>query len=235
MPFLESPESIVAESVLFQSGGYRLEGEFLYPESAALVGAAVIANPHPMLGGDMRNNVVLALGDGLASHGLAVLRFNYRGVGRSEGPEVDVASHLARFWETSHIPDELDLHTDLEAAIGFLRNAISADAPIAAIGYSFGCALLPHVNSIDTLNCLALIAPTVAKHDYDSYKSMTLPLLVIAPEDDFATDSATMRQWFDQISAPKQIVTTIRDNHFFRGHETWLVQTVLTFLDAQWR
>jgi alpha/beta superfamily hydrolase len=235
MSFLESPESIVAESVLFRSGAYRLEGEFLYPESAAPTGAAVIANPHPMLGGDMRNNVVVGLGDGLAERGLAVLRFNYRGIGCSEGPRVDVASHLAWFWENSHIAEEIELHTDLEAAIGFLRTAVSPNLPIAAIGYSFGCALLPHVDSIDKLDSLVLVAPTVTKHDYDSYKTVTRPLLVIAPEDDFATDSATIRQWFDQITAPKQIVTTLRDNHFFRGHEAWLAQTIHTFLAARWR
>jgi alpha/beta superfamily hydrolase len=235
MPFLESPETVVAESVRFQSGPHRLEGEFLYPESAPPAGVAVIANPHPLLGGDMHNNVVVRLADGLAERGFAVLRFNYRGVGRSEGPKIDVASHLARFWETSHAPDELDLAVDLEAAIGFLSGAISADLPIAAIGYSFGCALLPHVHSIDKLDSLVLIAPTVAKHDYESYKTVTRPLLVIAPEDDFATDSATVHQWFDQISAPKQIVTTCRDNHFFRGHESWLVQTIHTFLTARRR
>ncbi len=235
MPFLESPEAVVSESVVFQSGPYRLEGEFLYPESAPPTGAAVIANPHPMLGGDMRNNVVFGLGDGLAEHGLAVLRFNYRGVGHSEGPKIDVASHLPRFWETSHIPDELDLHADLEAAIGFLRTVVSADTPMAAIGYSFGCALLPHVRSVDKLDSLVLIAPTIAKHDYDSYKTASRPLLVIAPEDDFATDSATVRQWFDQIPAMKEMVMTLRDNHFFRGHESWLVQTIHTFLAARWR
>jgi uncharacterized protein len=233
MPSPGSIEAVVAESVFFRSGPHRLEGELLYPEAAPPLGAVVIANPHPLLGGDMRNNVVQGLGDGLAERGLAVLRFNYRGVGRSEGPKFDAAGNLARFWETSHVSGELDLHADLEAAIGFLRAAVAA--PIAAVGYSFGCALLPHVASLEQLDCLVLVAPTVAKHDYQPYKTVSRPLLVIAPEDDFATDSATVSHWFDQILAPKQIVSARRDNHFFRGHEAWLVERVHSFLAPRWR
>ena len=235
MPFLNSLEPVVVESVFFRSGPYRLEGELLYPESLPPTGAVVIANPHPLLGGDMRNNVVAGLGDGLAERGLTVLRFNYRGVGRSEGPAIDVARHLAQFWETSHVADELGLHADLEAAIGFLRAALPPESPLAAVGYSFGCALLPRVPSIDTLDALVLIAPTIAKHDFEPYVLVERPLLVIAPEDDFATDLSVVRDWYDRLAAPKQLVTTRLDNHFFRGHEAWLAETVHAFLDARWK
>src|ERR1700722_18050193 len=98
MTFSTASDAIVTETVRFDAGPFRLEGELVYPESAAPRGAVVIAGPHPLLGGDMHNNVVRGVADELAGRGLAALRFNYRGVGGSTGPAVDVASNIARFW-----------------------------------------------------------------------------------------------------------------------------------------
>jgi alpha/beta superfamily hydrolase len=223
----------VAEAVRFPSGPNRLEGELLYPESMLPSGAVVVANPHSLLGGDLANNVVRGLTDGLAARGLAALRFNYRGVGRSEGRPPDVADHLARFWETSHVPDELGLALDLEAALDFLRGTLPAGLPVAAVGYSFGCTLLPQLRGVEELAALVLVAPTVGKHDYEPFRTVTRPMLVIAPEDDFATDAAELRRWFDGLAAPRRLVTTRLDDHFFRGYEQWLAETVFEFLGPQ--
>ena len=46
---------------------------------------AVISHPHPLMGGDMRNPVVEILAESLFAGGLSTLRFNFRGVGMSEG------------------------------------------------------------------------------------------------------------------------------------------------------
>jgi alpha/beta superfamily hydrolase len=230
-----SPEATVVEAVAFRAGPRRLEGELLYPASASPRGAVVVANPHPLLGGDMHNNVVRGLTDGLAGRGLIALRFNYRGVGRSEGPPVDVVGHLARFWETSHVPDELDFRTDLEGAIAYVRASSPPGLPVAAVGYSFGCSLLPRVFGAEDLDAMVLIAPTVTKHDYDPFLAMTRDLLVIAPEDDFATDAAELRRWFGRLVAPRRLVPTRLDSHFFRGHEPWLAETVFDYLSERWR
>ena len=131
-------------------------------------------------------------------------------------------------------PNELGLSLDLEAAFSFLRAVLPPGLPVAAVGYSFGCALLPRLRRVEELDALVLIAPTVAKHDYESFRTVTRPMLVIAPEDDFATDAGELRRWFDQLSAPRQLVPTRLDNHFFRGHERWLVETVLEFLGPRW-
>jgi alpha/beta superfamily hydrolase len=226
-------ENTVVETIRFMAGQYRLEGELLYPESARPIGAVVMANPHPLLGGDMRNNVVRGLTNGLAARGLVALRFNYRGVGNSEGPQVDVAAQMARFWETSHVSSEDDLHFDLESAIDFLLDVVPLGIPVAAVGYSFGCSLLPRVKSLEELDSLVLVAPTVAKHDYQSFLTIDKPILVIAPQDDFATGSDTLWQWYDRQQAPKQLIPTCLDNHFYRGHEAWLTDRVFAFLNVR--
>jgi len=235
MEFLSNCESpTVTEDVFFPGGPHLLHGALAYPEAGCAVGAAVIAGPHPLLGGNMRNNVVRSLGDGLAQMGLLTLRFDYRGVGRSEGPLVDVARHLAEFWVTSHAPDEMDLWEDVQGAVDYVQQ-VAPGLPTVVIGYSFGCALLPYVEPQDDLAALVLIAPTVAKHNYDSFRAVTSPLLVVASEDDFATNAQRLEEWFGTLAMPRQLARQRCDNHFFRGHEDWLLETVFQFLDGRGR
>jgi alpha/beta superfamily hydrolase len=181
----------------------------------------------------MQNNVIRALADGLAQMGLLTLRFDYRGVGRSQGPRIDVASHMAEFWRTSHVPGEMDFSQDLNAAAQLMRQA-APGVSLALVGYSFGCALLPHVRPQEDPAALVLISPTVAKHDYDSFSAVDRLVLMIASEDDFATDIKTLERWFHKLTMPRQLVQQRCDNHFFRGHEGWLVETVYTFLEGHW-
>ena len=114
-------ELVVAESVRFPAGGFLLEGELTYPEESVPLAGAVVAGPHPLLGGTMHNNVVAALTRDLAHRGLATLRFNYRGTGQSEGPPVDVVSRLAEFWKTSHISEESAYQEDLVSTVSSSR------------------------------------------------------------------------------------------------------------------
>jgi uncharacterized protein len=182
----------------------------------------------------MQNNVVRCLGEGLSRLGLITLRFDYRGVGRSQGPQVDVARHMAEFWKTSHAPGEMDFWQDVQAAVDFVRQA-TPGLPVALVGYSFGCALLPFVHARVESAALVLVAPTVAKHNYDSFRSVNRPLLVIASTDDFATDAHELDHWFRTLTMPRQLLQQRCDNHFFRGHEQWLTESVFQFLEDHWR
>jgi alpha/beta superfamily hydrolase len=233
-PATES-EAPIVEEIYFSSNAFRLHGELAYPECDRVIGAAVIAGPHPLLGGNMQNNVVRGIGDELARRQIATLRFNYRGVGRSEGPRMDMFGNLAEFWKTSHVPDEIDLWQDVQGAINCIRQAAGPQLPLALIGYSFGCALLPRLKPDLNLPPLILLAPTIAKHDYDSYLAVKNPKLVIASEDDFASDADRLLTWFDALTPPKRLIQKRFDNHFFRGHEAWLAATVFDFLRDQWR
>jgi alpha/beta superfamily hydrolase len=75
-----------------------------------------------------------------------------------------------------------------------------------------------------------LIAPPLGKHDYTDFATVKSPLLVIVSDNDFTLDPERFREWFDRLPAPKQRVQASLDNHFFRGHEPWLVETISTFL-----
>ena len=87
---------------------------------------AVIAHPHPQHGGTLHNPVVFHTARELNRIGLTTLRFNFRGVGSSEGTHDDGEGETA----------------DVGAAVAWLRG-LARDLPLLAIGYSFGswCAL----------------------------------------------------------------------------------------------
>jgi len=96
------------ERVTFKSGDLTLEGMIAYPDgdAAGPHRAAVVCHPHPLYGGSMYNNVVDAVLEALHARGFATLRFNFRGVGQSEGEfdngkgEADDAIAAIRFLTT---------------------------------------------------------------------------------------------------------------------------------------
>ena len=74
---------IPEKQVTFRSGDLTLEGLLASRDSEAP--AAVVCHPHPMYGGSMHNNAVEAILAAMWQLGYATLRFNFRGVGASEG------------------------------------------------------------------------------------------------------------------------------------------------------
>jgi len=224
---------IIEEAVRFRSGPYALEGRLCYPDPDAVRGAGVLAGPHPLLGGAMDNNVVRGLCTGLACRGVAILGFNYRGVGGSEGPRPDVTADLAEFWANSRTAEEAHYATDFRAAAAELPPLVGAHLPKAMIGYSFGCSILTAA-AIDPVCPLVLVAPTIGQHDYATFAQRTNPMLVIAPDGDFAADVNVVTRWFATLRGPKRLVRGEWDTHFFRGQEGRLAETVFEFLRERW-
>ncbi len=227
MALLVPDEAMVIEAVRFPSGKYRLEGELVYAESGDPLSGAVLAGPHPLLGGTMSNNVVQGLADGLARRSIATLRFNYRGTGASDGPRAEVEANLVEFLMTSHVPEEPAYGEDVLAASTFLREVLG-NCP-ALVGYSFGCSLLPAAAAPNVP--LVLIAPTLDTHDYAAFSAVKNPLLVVASEDDFAANASRVRRWYEQLCCPRRLLLGRFDNHFFRGHEQELAEIVFDFLE----
>ena len=71
--------------VAFSSGTLSLQGILHLPVGDGPFPGVVVFHPHPHMGGSMQNNVVIACCSGLVNQGIAALRFNFRGVGESQG------------------------------------------------------------------------------------------------------------------------------------------------------
>src|SRR5207237_3111219 len=82
------------ESHFIEGGAGRIEALLEEPEDAALREACLICHPHPLYGGTMHNKVVYRMARALRRSGSVVLRFNFRGVGKSEGAHDQGAGEL---------------------------------------------------------------------------------------------------------------------------------------------
>lgn len=152
----------------------RLQASLTSPAQPHL--QAVVAHPHPLYGGTMDNLVVLQTALAFSKRGAETLRFNFRGVGHSDGRH-------------SEGRGEVD---DLQATLQGLPKQ-TPDLPIVLAGYSFGgaMALALMTRSEDPParqpNGLLLLAPPMTHYDFATLESCTLPVAVIYGENDDLT------------------------------------------------
>lgn len=130
-------------------------------------GGVVVAPPHPLYGGSMESPVVTELAYAAADAGLASLRFDWRGVGGSQGEASgEVADHVA----------------DYEAALRHL--AACVPGPLCAAGYSAGAAAAVHAARADRVTGLLLVAPPPAMLDAEKLQTFGGRVLVVVGDED---------------------------------------------------
>jgi uncharacterized protein len=160
---------MIAERPISLAGeGVALEAQLHLP-SAARQGV-VVSHPHPLYGGNMDNPVVVEIAKACAAEGLATLRFNFRGVGRSTG------SHDGGRAEQNDVTTALDHLT-----------ALLGSGAVAAAGYSFGAMVTAAVGATRTdLLGLALVAPPLGRvgRRLDGLDGVATPLVIIAGDQD---------------------------------------------------
>jgi len=205
----------------------RLAGELSYPDSSAVHAAVLIANPHPLMGGAVGNNVVERMALDLPAHGCVTLRFDYGGVGKSGGEPVDVAENMRQFWETGISPADPGMTQEVGVAAAWLWSQF--DLPQVGIGYSFGAYAMA-ASSDDRFASLVLISPTVTRHDFSALTAASRPTMVIYSDDDFATPAEATQQWLDTLDPPARCLLLTGGEHFYRGMEPRIVEACATFI-----
>ena len=164
----------------------------------------VFGHPHPLHGGTMHTKALYQAAKAMTRIGVASLRFNFRGVGRSEGT-FDAG------------PGERD---DFRAAIAFVADRFP-DLPIWAGGMSFGSWIAMTTGAEDTRVSLLLgIAPPVDRYDFEVLKTCNLPKFIIHGEDDELISIKEIRKFYSQIPEPKEMVTIEHADHLFEGKTT---------------
>lgn len=219
--------AVIQENVRIQGPGGMLEGLLAYPTERVSC-SALIAGPHPFLGGDMGNNVVTALLNALASQGAVALAFNYGGVGGSEGGPADWPAIMSAFWKDGTFKEEHDWASDTGSAITALRQW--CDLPPLLIGYSFGCWTLVGNLRDSGAQAIVLISPNPRQHAFDPLSACPVPLLLIHSDNDFTCSVSQTIAWAESIREPKTRIQLSAGEHFFRGHEEEVTGTVLKFL-----
>jgi alpha/beta superfamily hydrolase len=169
--------------------------------AGALRAAVVFAHPLPIEGGTMHTKVVYQGAKALARIGCEVLRFNFRGVGRSAGT-----------WDAGR--GELD---DFRAAVDFMT-ARHPRLELWVAGFSFGSYVALTAGARDDRVCvLAGIAPPVDRYDYAEVKQSTKPKFIIHGAEDELIPLRKVREFYSTLQEPKELVVIDRANHLFDG------------------
>jgi alpha/beta superfamily hydrolase len=163
--------------------------------------AVVFAHPLPTKGGTMHTKVVFQAAKALTRISCAVLRFNFRGVGRSAGA-----------WDNGR--GEMD---DYRAAVDFLSGRYP-DLEMWAAGFSFGSYIAMTSGADDDRICALIgIAPPVNRYEFASVKLSTKPKFIVHGESDELIPLKTVREFYARLQDPKEFVEIDRANHLFDG------------------
>jgi len=192
----ERPETIVAAS------GPALEATLTLAAGASA--GVVICHPHPLHGGDMDSPVVMAIFRACAAAGLAALRFNFRGVGASDGA-----------WDEGR--GEQD---DVRAALDHLQARLPATGRLALAGYSFGAMMAAAVAGAGRpLAGLALVAPPLGMRPWQPPTTLAVagPLLLVAGDADQYCPAGALTALGQALPKPTITILDGVDHFFFGG------------------
>jgi len=180
----------------------RLECLVEEPGDPTNVRAAVVfGHPHPQYGGTMHTKVVYQAAKAFARIGCAVLRFNFRGAGRSDGTFTDG-------------PGEMD---DFRAGLDFMRGRYP-QARMWAGGMSFGSWIGMNVGAADArVTTLVGIAMPVGHGDWEAVRRSTKPKFVIHGERDEICPLKEIREFYARAEEPKELAVIDAADHLFDG------------------
>lgn len=194
--------------VEFKSGELTLEGLL----SVGGRKGAVLAHPHPLMGGNMRDHVLMAMSQAFNESGYTTLRFNFRGIGRSEG-----------FFDNGIGEQE-----DLKSAVNYIK--LIGYGPVVLAGYSFGAWVSSKVRSADDvsddISGLVLVSPPLTEMDFD-FEYAGVDLVIAGDSDPFCPLDSLAR--YSAAGGFKAAVINGAD-HFYFGKAMELIDRLKNFL-----
>jgi uncharacterized protein len=211
--------SIQAEqSITFHSKGqpaYTLEGCVHRPDTVGQLPVAVLCHPQPA-SSDMHDPLTVALAQGLAEAGILALRFNFRGVGQSQGQHTD-----GRL-------EPLDLAGALDAALA-LPNA--DPAKVCVIGHAFGAYIsLMYAPFDPRIRTVVAISLPLFRAANGFPRQFERPKLFVTAEFDEICPRFKLEPFVQQLEGPKGIKVIVGARHLMRGYEDAAVTTIVKYV-----
>lgn len=209
------------ETLLFLAGpAGRLEAIAATPGAEPLQAVtAIICHPHPEQEGTMHNKVVTTLHRACRDNGIRTVRFNYRGVGQSEGHFGHVVGETA----------------DLMAVIAWVKRVRPADN-LWLMGFSFGAGIVLQAaaSQMAAIRYLVCVAPPVDRDYFQASSPKDCPWLVIQGQEDEVVDPIAVKQWVENITDNKPAFHFLPQvGHFFHGKLVLLREEISSELIKQ--
>ena len=208
------------EVVLTGAAG-RIEGRYTQGKTETAP-VALILHPHPKAGGQMNNPVAVQLFHLFMKRGFSVLRFNFRGVGRSQGEFDSGIGELA----------------DAATALDWLQTTNPAASQCWVAGYSFGAwiGMQLLMRRPETDGFISVSPPTNA-YDFSFLAPCPSSGLIIHGDKDAVVPHKDVTGLVDKLKTQKGIIIEQKvipgANHFFDGKVEPLMQSVAAYLDKR--
>jgi alpha/beta superfamily hydrolase len=185
---------------------------------AAPAGVAVVCHPHPLHGGALGNKVTYTLASCALKAGLVAARFNFRGVGRSQG------THDHGRGETE----------DALAVAHWLRAQVPGAALLLA-GFSFGAFVSLKAAARAAPRLQVSIAPPFKYFEAEPLPPRPdAPWLVVHGRDDEVVDYEATRAILGRYAPPPELASLDGVGHYFHGRLGDLEAVVSAFIHRQW-
>ena len=191
------------------------------PTTSTVRAAVVFAHPHPQFGGTMHTKVVYQGAKALTRIGCAVLRFNFRGVGRSAG-------------SFSGGPGEME---DFKAALEYMAGR-HPDARLWSAGFSFGAWVALEAGAQDDrVSTLIGIAPPVAtsisdrNYSFEHTLTSGKPKFFVQGEADEVCPLEAMWAFYAKVPEPRELVVIDAADHLFEGKTQEVGEALEDLLD----
>ncbi len=191
------------ETIFFQSENHRIEG--LISKGTEKKGI-IIAHPHPLYGGDMYNPVVETIARCCQKNGYATLRFNFRGVGKSEGS----------------YDEGIGEQQDVISAVSAFREKGIKHIDLA--GYSFGSWVIAQIGCKADFGCktdfvenMIMVSPPAAFMDFQGVGAIPCLRLVVAGAEDEIGPAGLVKKMLPTWNHDARFEIIPGADHFYSG------------------
>lgn len=204
------------EKVFIPSDGIRLEGLLSIQEASSFRGGVICCHPHPQYGGDMSHPVITTAWEAAFEEGFSTLRFNFRGVGESQGS----------------YDEGIGERQDVKAVADYFYSRLKGDHPLLIlVGYSFGAwAGFPLAVEDERFGGMVAIAPPLEIYDFAFLKGCKKRKLFIAGDRDSFCPRSVLEGWYQQLEEPKTLALIPGADHFLLSYTRFLIQPLKEFL-----
>jgi alpha/beta superfamily hydrolase len=205
--------------VIFNGTEGRLEGRYHHSKRPAAP-IALILHPHPLHGGTMNNRVVFAMFQAFQRRGFSVLRFNFRGVGRSQGRFDSGQGELS----------------DAASALDWMQNVNPSASGCWIAGYSFGAWIgMQLMMRRPEIEGFISVSPPAGTLDFSFLAPCPASGLILHGDRDDIVPIEAVEKLARKLGSQKNIVVDFRSlagaDHFFADHMPQLLVVVETYLD----
>ncbi len=194
---------------LFPGPAGNIEVLTAVPENITPKASVIICHPHPLYAGTMTNKVVSTLARAFHHLGLRTVRFNFRGVGNSEGIHDEGKGETA----------------DVVVLANWLQTLFPND-PLWLAGFSFGGFVAATASRQLPVAQLISVAPQVSRFISPKLPPITCPWLIIQGEKDEVVSPQELYDWIDTLPLKPQLIRIPNAGHFFHGQLIRLRETL---------